>query len=83
MLDYYCGDTEQAEQALTEQYVGCYKSLEDFAESYYSETGQTQDIPESIRYYIDFAGIGRDMELNGDVFTFETGFEEVHVFWTC
>ena len=30
---------------------------------------------------IDYERISRDMELSGDIFTIETGFEEVHIFW--
>ena len=39
-------------------------------------------IPKRYEYYIDWEAMGRDMELSGDVFTIETGFEEVHVFWS-
>ncbi len=31
--------------------------------------------------YIDYKRMGRDMKLNGDVFTIETGYEEVYIFW--
>ena len=43
-------------------------------------TENTNDIPESLRFYIDYDRMARDMELSGDIFTIETGFEEVHVF---
>jgi Antirestriction protein (ArdA) len=32
-------------------------------------------------HYIDYQAMARDMELNGDVFTIETGFDQVHIFW--
>ena len=57
---------------------GCYQSLADFAEELTEETTQ---IPENLAYYIDYERMGRDMELSGDVFTIETAFEEVHIFW--
>ena len=40
------------------------------------------EIPTSLEYYIDWQALARDMELNGDIMVFETGFEDVHVFWT-
>jgi hypothetical protein len=36
-------------------------------------------LPDFIRYHIDFQGIANDIELSGDVFTFECE-EKVHVF---
>ena len=30
----------------------------------------------------DYDAMARDMELGGDVFTIELGFEQVHVFWS-
>ena len=36
----------------------------------------------ALQYYIDWSALARDMELNGDIMVFETGFEDVHVFWT-
>jgi len=44
-------------------------------------TEQTTQIPETLTYYIDYEKMGRDMEMSGDVFTIETGYEEVHIFW--
>ena len=73
----YCGDLEEARGMLEEGYAGEYASLADFAQEL---TEQTTDIPESLRYYIDYEAMARDFEIN-DVMTIETGFEEVHVFW--
>ena len=78
VLDYACGDMEQAEKTLTESYNGEYKSVADFAEQL---TEDTSEVPEHLQYYIDYEKMGRDMELSGDIFTIETGFEEVHIFW--
>ena len=78
LLSHFCGDLEEAQKAAEENYCGCYKSLADYAEEL---TEQTTDIPQNLTYYIDYARMARDMELSGDVFTIETGFEEVHVFW--
>ncbi len=72
------GDLETARKAIEEDYAGEYASLADFAEEL---TEQTGDIPEHLRYYIDYERMGRDMAI-GDVFTIETGFGQVHVFWS-
>lgn len=44
-------------------------------------TEDTDDIPQHLEIYIDYDRMGRDMELNGDIYTIETGYEEVHVFF--
>ena len=31
----------------------------------------------------NYERMGRDMELNGDIFTIKTGYQEVHIFWNC
>jgi antirestriction protein len=79
ILSYYGNDLEEAKTAIEEQYRGCYKSLEDFAQELYEEC---YEIPEHLQNYIDYQAIARDMELSGDVFTLETQFDEVHVFWS-
>jgi len=61
-----------------QNYCGCYASLADYAEELTEETTQ---IPEHLALYIDYEKMGRDMELGGDVFTIETGYQEVHIFW--
>jgi antirestriction protein len=80
VLDHFSGDLEDAKKTLEDNYLGEYKSLEDYAQEI---TEQTTEIPESLAYYIDYKSMARDMELNGDVFTIETGFEEVHIFMNC
>ncbi len=77
LLDHF-SDIEEARKAADENYCGCYKSLADYAEELTEETSQ---IPEHLQYYIDYQKMGRDMELSGDVFTIETGYEEIHIFW--
>lgn len=69
---------EEARKAAEEDYCGCYESLADYAQEL---TEETTEIPEALRYYIDYDAMARDMELNGDVFTLETGYRQVHVFW--
>jgi antirestriction protein len=71
-------DLEPAKAAF-EDYAGGYSSRADFAETLHRDTGT--EIPAALEYYIDWSALARDMELNGDVIMFETGFEDVHVFW--
>lgn len=74
----HIGSIDDARKALDEAYAGEYTSLADFAEEL---TEQSTEIPENIRLYIDFDRMARDIEIN-DVFTVETGFEQIHVFWS-
>ena len=79
LLSHFGDNIEDATKAIEDHYAGEYKSLADYAEEL---TEQTGDIPEHLAFYIDYERMGRDMELNGDVYTIEAGFEEVHVFWS-
>jgi len=78
LLSHFGGSLDDAKKAAEENYSGCYKSLADYAEELTDETTQ---IPENLTYYIDYERMGRDMELGGDIYTIETGYEEVHIFW--
>lgn len=69
---------DEAKTAAEESYQGCYASLEDYAQEI---TEETSEIPAHLQYYIDYVKMGRDMELNGDIFTIETGYQSVHIFW--
>ncbi|HOP18449.1 MAG TPA: antirestriction protein ArdA [Amphiplicatus sp.] len=79
LVAHFCGDLDEARAAM-EDYAGEYKSLEDFAYEFTEQTGVK--IPESLANYIDYETMGRDFELGGDIFTIETGVEEVHIFWS-
>ncbi|MEW3780772.1 antirestriction protein ArdA [Pseudomonas aeruginosa] len=77
VLAHFGDCLDDAEAALSDHYAGEYKSIADFAQELTEETTTT---PGSLAYYIDYDRMGRDLEMS-DVFTVETGFEEVHVFW--
>jgi antirestriction protein len=81
LISHYDGDVEETTQALEDNYQGCYASLEDYAAKFMEDTGSLEGVPESIRPYIDYERIAHDWELNGDIFTVETAYNEVHVFW--
>jgi len=78
LLAHFGDDIDDATKAIEEGYSGCYSSLADYAEELTESTG---DIPQHLQFYIDYERMGRDMELNGNVFTIETAHDEVHVFW--
>ena len=72
-------DLEQARAAF-EDYAGQYRSAADFAEEVTRDSGT--EIPTSLDYYIDWTALARDMALNGEIMVFQTGFGEVHIFWS-
>lgn len=78
LLSYWCGDIEEAKQAMEEQYAGCYASLADFAQSL---TEETTEIPSHLEFYIDYERMGRDFEMSGDIFFIEISHNEVHIFY--
>ncbi len=77
LLANFNGNMEEAENAL-ERYAGQYCSLADFAQEL---TEETTPIPETLKHYIDYDAMSRDMEMNGDVFAIETAYQQIHVFW--
>ena len=72
-------DLEQAHAAF-EDYAGEYRSAADFAEEVTRDSGT--EIPASLDYYIDWTALARDMAMNGEIMVFQTGFDEVHIFWS-
>ena len=78
LYGHFGNSLDEARDAF-DNHAGEYRSLADFAEEITRETGP--EIPDALQYYIDWESMGRDLELNGDVFTITLGFDEVHVFW--
>ena len=79
LIDHYGGEVDEARRAADESYSGVYTSLAAYAEELTNETTQ---IPDNLTYYIDDEQMGRDMELNGDIYTLKTAYAEVHVLWS-
>lgn len=75
----YFGDDLGEARAAFEDYAGEYRSAADFAEQLHEDTGT--EITESLRYYIDWQALARDMALNSEIVVFQLGFDEVHIFW--
>jgi antirestriction protein len=80
LLDHYSGDLDEAREALADRYLGQHPSLADYVQEV---TEETTAIPQPLRYYIDYAAMARDAELNGDLFTVSTAWDAVHVFAGC
>ncbi len=80
VLNHWCGDIEDAQRALNEGYQGEHESLADYAQQLTEDT--TSNIPEHLAFYIDYERMGCDMELSGDIYTIETGYQHIHVFWS-
>ena len=78
VLSHFGDNLEDAKKALEENYNGCFSSLADYAEELITDTSE---VPEHLAFYIDYDRMARDMEMSGDIFTVETGYQEVHVFW--
>ncbi len=76
---HFGDDLEQARAAF-DDYVGEFQSLAHFAEELITDAGDS--VPDHLQHYIDWQAMGQDLELNGDVFTIETGFDQLQVFWS-
>ena len=79
LLEHFGDDLAEARAAF-EEYAGEFRSAADFVEELHDDTG-TQ-IPDSLRYYIDWEALARDMTLNGEIIAIQAGFDEVHIFWS-
>ena len=75
----YFNDLQAARQAMDEGYQGCFASLADYAQDL---TEQAMEVPQHLAAYIDYQAMACDLEYGGEVFTVETGYEQVHVFTT-
>ena len=78
LLNHFNGDIEDATKAIEDNYCGCHKSVADYAQEL---TEETSEIPKHLEFYIDYEKMGNVMEMNGEIYTIETGYQEVHIFW--
>jgi len=80
----YLGGTSAVDEAVRHMengYQGAFDSLADYAQETIEEcwADALRGLPPFITYHIDYAGIGRDLELGGDIFTVECE-GKLHVF---
>jgi len=78
LLSHFGGDLEDAKKSMDE-YQGEHISLAMFAQQLTEDCDPA--IPDNISNYIDYAAMGRDMEMSGGIFTIEIAYDEIHVFW--
>ena len=64
-------NTSDALDMLENRYIGTYDSVIDYLE----ETTELSEVPEHLRYYIDFELMARDIELGGEITTFRINCE--------
>jgi len=77
LLEHFGGDLDDAKTAF-DNYWGEHTSLEEYARSLTEDV--SAEIPNHLANYIDYAAMGRDMELSGDIFTIEIAHDETHIF---
>jgi antirestriction protein len=80
VLDHFCGDLDEAREAMRDRYMGSHASLADYVQE---QTEDSTAIPNGLRYYIDYQAMARDAELNGELFTVSTAWDVIHVFSGC
>lgn len=76
----YFGSIDDAREAIEDRYHGAFPSLADYVQNL---TEECSEVPEALRYYIDWEAMARDAETSGDVLTIQTAHDEVHVFAGC
>lgn len=69
---------DDAKEFLDNNYQGIHKDVGEYAEYITEEIGT--EIPKHLQYYIDWDKMGRDMKLDGDIFTIELN-DGMHVFF--
>lgn len=79
VVDHWCDDLEDTRKALEENYAGEHRSLADYSQEL---TEDTEEVPQHLEFYIHYENMGWDMGLSGDIYTIETGYENVHVFFS-
>lgn len=72
VVDHFGGlsHIDEAKRCMEEGYRGAFRSLEDFAYDFVEDCygDSLKALPEFIRGHLDYEGMGRDMEISGDVF---------------
>ena len=77
LLSHWNNDVDEVRRLFDDGfYLGAFDSVAAYAQEI---TEETTEIPDHLRYCVDYASTARDMELNGDIFTVDLG-HEVHIF---
>lgn len=70
-------DIEEATAMMCDRYLGEYESVVDYAEQLLDDC---YEIPAYLQGYIDYQKFARDLELGGDIESYELSYREVHIF---
>lgn len=65
-----------AKEKIDDDYIGEFNSETDLAYHYVEETGILDGANKSVSMYFDYEAFGRDLDLNGEIFSFSG-----HYFW--
>jgi antirestriction protein len=63
----YTNSIDETIEMLNDRFIGYYDSVIDYAE----EITDISTVPQHLQYYIDFESLARDIELSGEIHTFE------------
>ena len=72
---------DEALRMIEEDYIGCYESVSDLAYEQENSNGSLDEIPQHLKGYIDYDAIGRDIELNGEIYVVQLSYRENHYFY--
>lgn len=69
LLMQYYSDFEEMLSDYNQGRITIYSgyTAEQYAEEYVEETGLLNEVPDSLKYYIDYEALGRDMRLEGSI----------------
>lgn len=71
--DYVMRDPAAAEESFHDAYLGTFESLRDLGEHIAEELYSVEELPNLLRYNIDYAGIGQDVAVAGEVLSLPHG----------
>lgn len=72
-------DYERLIEILGDAYVGEYESLEDYARQFCEDCYDLSNVPDYFKGYIDYASMGRDWEISGDITAIDNGYKSVYI----
>ena len=71
VYDHY-SDIEETNTALSENYIGTFDNLSDWAENYIEQCGSLEPLDDRLKMYFDYQAYARDAELGGDILPINT-----------
>ena len=77
LLNHWNNDVNEVQRLFEDgYYLGAWDSVATYAQEI---TEETTEIPDHLKFYVNYQSMARDMELNGDIFTVELD-GQVHIF---